>query len=303
MNLRDLRYVVTVAETKHFGRAAEACFVSQPTLSGQIKKLEEELGVVIFERTNKRVALTSVGAEIVAGARRVLEQADTLSQVARAHRDPLSGPMRLGVIPSLGPYLIPLIVKPLRERCPQMELVLSEELTVDLTDRLRRHAIDAALLATPLDEPDGLLEIPLFVEPFWLAHSVDDPIYHADEVTRSDLADMNILVLSDGHCLSDQVRALCDTHTTSAADFRATSLETILQLVAAGMGNTLVPALAVRGGWTTDMGIATRELELDGASRQVNLVYRASFPRRQAVEAVAELIASRLPNTVKSIFS
>nr|MCH9674978.1 LysR family transcriptional regulator [Gammaproteobacteria bacterium] len=257
MNLRDLKYVVSVAETRHFGRAAQACFVSQPTLSGQIKKLEDELGVVIFERTNKRVDLTAVGAQIVAGARRVLEQADAIVQLADAHQDPLAGPLRLGIIPTLGPYLTPLLIRPLRERFPQMQLILSEEITDDLVERLRNRTIDAALLATPLPDSDGMVEQPLFEEPFWLAHPREDPVYTVEDIGLEELAKQNLLVLSDGHCLSQQVRDLCNLGERNGEleDFRATSLETILHLVSAGIGSTLVPALAVRAGWTTDMGV------------------------------------------------
>ena len=165
MNLRDLKYIIAVAESRHFGKAAERCFVSQPTLSGQIKKLEEELGVAIFERTNRSVEITPVGETIVAHARQIMEQADVIQQLARAHQDPLAGPLRIGAIPTLSPYLMPLILAPLKKLYPQMKLVLSEELTDTLIERLQNHEIDAALLATPVEEQD-LETLPLFDEPF-----------------------------------------------------------------------------------------------------------------------------------------
>ena len=150
MNLRDLKYIIAVAEKRHFGKAAERCFVSQPTLSGQIKKLEDALGIAIFERTNRSVEITPVGEEIVAHARQIMEQADVIEQLARAHQDPLAGPLRIGAIPTLSPYLMPLILAPLKKQLPQMKLVLSEELTDTLLERLHDHEIDAALLATPV---------------------------------------------------------------------------------------------------------------------------------------------------------
>src|SRR3569623_656738 len=169
MNLRDLKYIIAVADTRHFGRAAARCFVSQPTLSGQIKKVEDELGVAIFERNNRAVEVTPVGKAILELARQVMEQADAIIQLARAQQDPLAGPLRVGVIPTLSPYLMPLILKPLRKQYPQMKLVLPEELTSALLERLRGHDIDAALLATPVDDP-SLATMPLFDAPFWLAY-------------------------------------------------------------------------------------------------------------------------------------
>ena len=179
MNLRDLKYILAVAETRHFGRAAERCFVSQPTLSGQVKKLEDELGVVIFERTNRSVEITPVGEDILAHARLAVEQADTIEQVARAHQDPLAGPLRIGAIPTLSPYLMPLVLVPLKRTCPKLRLILSEEITESLLLRLDRHELDAALLATQPDDRD-LDILPLFDEPFWLAHPRNHPLNEKD---------------------------------------------------------------------------------------------------------------------------
>ena len=304
VNLRDLRYIVAVAETRHFGRAAGRCFVSQPTLSGQIKKLEEELGVTIFERTNRSVEVTPVGETILAHARLVLEQADAIDQVARAHQDPLAGPLRIGAIPTLSPYLMPLVLVPLKRAYPNLRLVLSEEITESLIGRLQRHEIDAALLATPVEEPD-LAALPLFDEPFWLAHPRRHPLYDKDDISARDLESLDLLLLADGHCLTDQVMHLCHLSERPGqgemADLRAASLETLLQLVGAGFGCTLVPALAIRGGWMTDSGIIARPLELPLASRRISLVYRRSFPRIAALNAFAQVIREHLPNTVKPI--
>lgn len=301
MNLRDLKYILAVADTRHFGRAAERCFVSQPTLSGQIRKLEQALGVTIFERTNRSVEVTPIGAAILDRARLLMEQADAIEQVARAHQDPLAGPLRIGAIPTLSPYLMPLILVPMKRRYPQLKLVLIEEVTDSLLRRLSRHELDAALLATAATDPD-LTEIPLFEEPFWLAHPRNHPLHDKHDITAADLAELDLLLLADGHCLTHQVMEVCRLaerpRDGEMADLRAASLETLLQLVGAGFGCTLVPALAIRGGWMADSGIIARPLELDDAYRRIALVSRRSFPRHEALDALAEVVRGQLPNTV-----
>lgn len=302
MNLRDLKYIIAVAETHHFGKAAERCFVSQPTLSGQIKKLEEELGVAIFERTNRSVEITPVGKDIVIHARRLMEQADAIQRSAQAHRDPLAGPLAVGAIPTLSPYLMPLILTPLKKQLPQMKLVLSEELTDTLLERLCNYQIDAALLATPVEE--GELEIlPLFVEPFWVAYPRGHPFYNRDRITLRDLTRENLLLLAEGHCLAEQAMDVCHIKERQSqgemADLRAASLETLIELVRAGYGITLVPALAMRGSWTTGSGVVAQPLAIADASRRVSLVFRHSFPRRAALQAFARIILDNLPNTVR----
>jgi LysR family hydrogen peroxide-inducible transcriptional activator len=303
MNLRDLKYIIAVADTRHFGKAAQRCFVSQPTLSGQIRKLEDELGVTIFERTNRSVNVTAVGEEILRHARQMMEQADAIRSLSAAQRDPLSGPLRIGAIPTISPYLMPLILAPLKQQHPELRLVLSEETTDRLLQRLHNHEIDAALLATAVDERD-LEATALFDEPFWLAHPRDHPFYLKDEITRKDLENTELLLLAEGHCLAQQARDLChlqDHQGGAMADLRASSLETLLQLVGAGFGSTLVPALAMRGSWTTDSGVVARKLEIRGAQRRVSLVFRNSFPRKQALEALSEVILQHLPNTVQPL--
>jgi LysR family hydrogen peroxide-inducible transcriptional activator len=304
MNLRDLKYIIAVAETHHFGKAAERCFVSQPTLSGQIKKLEDELGVAIFERTNRSVEITPVGAEIVNHARQMMEQADVITQLARAHQDPLAGPLRVGAIPTLSPYLMPFILMPLKKQHPQMQLVLSEEMTDTLLERLRNHEIDAALLATPVEEAD-LESLPLFDEPFWVAFPRKHAFYAKEKITRRDLDRENLLLLAEGHCLAKQAMDVCHIKEREEqgemADLRAASLDTLIQLVAAGFGITLVPALAMRGSWLTGTGVVAQPLSMTDASRRVSLVFRHSFPRRQALQAFADTILTNLPNTVHAI--
>jgi len=304
MNLRDLKYLIAVAESRHFGHAAERCFVSQPTLSGQIRKLEEELGVTLFERSNRSVRITPVGQDILQRAHLIIEQADAIQQLARSQRDPLAGPLRLGAIPTLSPYLMPLVLRPLKQAHEQMRLVLSEEMTDTLVQRLHNHEIDAALVATA--EAGGELEeIPLFDEPFWLACPRDHVLCQQAKISRHDLDNMELLLLADGHCLAQQAMDVCHLKARSSqgemADLRAASLETLLQLVAAGFGSTLVPALAMRGAWTGDSAIMTRPLQLPDARRRVSLIYRHSFPRRQALDALARVILEQLPDSVDKL--
>jgi LysR family hydrogen peroxide-inducible transcriptional activator len=304
MNIRDLKYILAVADTRHFGRAAQRCFVSQPTLSGQIKKLEEQLGVTIFERTNRSVEITSIGESILSHARLLLEQAQAIEQVALAHQDPLAGPLRIGAIPTLSPYLMPLILVPLKRLFPQLKLVLSEEITEALVSRLRQHELDAVLIATPVEDPD-LEQIPVFEEPFWLAHPREHPLGAKEEISQRDLEEIDLLLLAEGHCLTHQVMEVCRLaerpQKGEMADLRAASLETLLQLVGAGFGCTMVPALAIRGGWMTDSGIIARRLELPDAHRIISLVFRHTFPRRPALESFIGVIKQHLPNTVKPL--
>ncbi|MCF8004546.1 MAG: LysR family transcriptional regulator [Chromatiaceae bacterium] len=304
MNLRDIKYILALAETRHFGRAAERSFVSQPTLSGQIRKLEHELGVTIFERTNRSVEITPTGQLILQHARLLMEQADAIEQVARAHQDPLAGPLRIGAIPTLSPYLLPLILLPLRERLPQIKLVLIEEITETLLKRLEHHEVDAALLATPVAEPE-LVARPLFEEPFWLAHPRQHPLGDKPEITEADLEETELLLLSDGHCLTHQVMEVCRLaerpRSGEMADLRASSLETLLQLVGAGFGCTLLPALACSGENPPDSPIVRRPLHLPDAYRRISLVSRRSFPRQQALDAFAEVLVSQLPDSVRPL--
>ena len=301
MNLKDLKYVIAVAETGHFGKAAAHCFVSQPTLSGQIKKLEDELEITIFERTNRSVEITPVGEAILTHARSMMEQADAIKQLAQAHRDPLAGPLRIGAIPTLSPYLMPLILAPLRKQLPQMKLFLSEEMTDTLLERLHNHEIDAALLATAVEEQE-FETLPLFDEPFWVAYASDHAFYEKDRIRLRDLKNENLLLLAEGHCLADQAMDICHIEERQAqgemADLRASSLETLIQLVGAGYGITLVPALAMRGSWTAGSGVVAQPLAIANASRRVSLVLRHSFPRRATLQAFTDVIIDNLPNTV-----
>lgn len=289
MNLRDLRYLLAVAEHGHFGRAAKACGVSQPTLSVQVRKLEELLGVALFERTSKAVAPTAACEGLIGHARTALAEAEAILAVARNLRDPLAGRFRLGIIPTLAPYLLPLVFAPLREALPVLEVEPWEDQTTALLDRLRGHELDAALLATEVDGPD-LVSLPLFEEPFLAALPPDHPLVACEVVAETDLAG-DILVLADGHCLREQTLAACGDSGALGGALRASSLSTLLNMVAAGYGTTLVPGLAA--GAAQDAGIVLRPLTAQ-AGRTVRIAWRVHFPRRAAVEAVGEVIAQRL---------
>ena len=289
MNIRDLRYLLAVAEHENFGRAAKACGVSQPTLSVQIRKLEEMLGVALFERTSKAVAPTAAFQGMIGHARAAVAEADAMIGVARTLHDPLAGRFRIGVIPTLAPYLLPLIFAPLREALPALEVEPWEDQTLSLLERLRSHELDAALLATEVDGPD-LASRSLFDEPFLAALPPDHPLVGCEVVAEADLA-RDILVLAEGHCLREQTLEACGHGGALGGPLRASSLSTLLNMVAAGYGTTLVPGLAA--GAAQDAGIVLRPLATP-TGRTVRIAWRAHFPRRAAVEAVGDIIAARL---------
>lgn len=289
MNLRDLRYLLAVAEHEHFGRAAEACEISQPTLSVQIRKLEELLGVALFERTSRAVVPTPACDQLIGHVRAAVTEVDAILAVARNLRDPLAGRIRLGIIPTLAPYLLPLVFAPLREALPALEIEPWEDQTASLLKRLHAHELDAALLATEVIGPD-LESRALFAEPFLAALPPEHPLAGRDVVAEADLAE-DILVLADGHCLRDQALEACGRNGALNGTLRATSLATLLNMVAAGYGTTLIPALAA--GAAQDVGIVLRPLATR-VGRMVRIAWRARFPRRAALERVGEVIATRL---------
>jgi len=294
MNLQELRYLVAIAEHRHFGRAAEACNVSQPTLSSQIRKLEDELGVTLLERTNKRVDITPVGSQILAHAQQALAHAGQMEAVARAARDPLIGALKLGVIPTLAPYLMPLILKPLKQSYPGLNIELWEDQTRSLIEGLRNHRLDAALLATEPDAPE-ITEIVLFDEPLLAALPPRHRLAHAKLIDERSLTE-ELLVLAEGHCLANQALAACGPkhgqghshpRTELQGSMQAATLETLVNLVAAGYGATLIPALASRS--LARRGIALRPLA-GGTSRTIRLASRPGFPRPQALRALEKVI-------------
>jgi LysR family hydrogen peroxide-inducible transcriptional activator len=289
MNLRDLRYLLAVAEHGHFGRAAEACGISQPTLSVQLRKLEEMLGVALFERGGKLVAPTAACERLIGHVRTAVAEADAIIAVARDLRDPLAGRFRLGIIPTLAPYLLPLVFAPLRQALPALEVEPWEEQTAALLDRLRSHELDAAILATAVSGPD-LASQTLFAEPFLAALPPEHRLARRKRVAEADLA-ADILVLADGHCLRDQALQACGHSGALGGTLRAASLSTLLNMVAAGYGTTLIPGLAA--GAAQDAGIVLRPLA-KRAGRTVRIAWRARYPRRAAVDAVGGVIATRL---------
>ena len=276
MNLRDLRYLVAVAEHRHFGRAAAACFVSQPTPT-QLKKLEETLGVTLIERTNRQVMLTPVGESIVAQAQRVLGEVNRLVGFAEEHRDPLGGEFRLGIIPTVAPYLLPRILGPVREALPNLKIQLTEAQTAVITRMLREGDLDAVILALPLGE-DNIAESALYREPFYLAVSDRHEKANRQSVSVADLDQEQVLLLEDGHCLRDQALEVCKSHNAvENTNFRATSLETLRQMVAANVGTTLMPELArpAEGGGVSYIPFD----EPDPPSRTIGIAWRNSSPR------------------------
>jgi LysR family hydrogen peroxide-inducible transcriptional activator len=290
MTLRDLRYLIALADHRHFGRAAEAVHVSQPTLSTQIRKLEDELGIALFERSPRNVLLTEAGERIVARARTVVREADEIKALARSYRDPESGTIRLGIFPTLGPYLLPHVVPRLRTRFPRLELLLVEDKTQRLVDMLRDGTLDCAVLAQPIHD-DGLHDAFLFEEPFVLAVPSDHPLRERRHLTLDDLGGESLLLLEEGHCLRDQALEVCHlTGASERAGFRATSLETLRQMVAAHVGVTLLPVLAVKPPIPASPDIRLLNLEPAPPSRRIALYWRRSSALTDFLSAIAEVL-------------
>ena len=301
MTLTELRYIVAVAREKHFGHAAEACFVSQPTLSIAIKKLEDELEVKIFERGGSEVTVTPLGEAIVRQAQAVIEQAAAIKEIAKRGKDPVAGPLRLGIIYTIGPYLLPELVRQVIERTPQMPLMLQENFTVKLLEMLRAGELDCAILAEPFPDA-GLAIAPLYDEPFMAAVPKDHPLARRRSVSAEELKQQTMLLLGTGHCFRDQVLEVCpelSRHSQSSAGiqktFEGSSLETIRHMVASGVGVTVLPRTACA---------QPREDELlryipfvaPPPHRRVSLVWRKSFTRVPAMEAVRRaILAADLP--------
>lgn len=300
MNLRDLHYVIAVADLGHFGRAADACHVSQPTLSGQIHKLEEELGVQLFERGGKPVRMTEHGAEIIQHARRIVAASADLLASARVARDPMDGPIRLGIISTVAPYLTSYLLPAAERDLPNAPIQVVENLTSHLLPPLLEGKLDAAIIATDPNSP-RLSEIVLYDEPYLLLVGEKHRLAKQKSVTINSLDPKTLLLLTDGHCLRDQALDLCghpDIGGGAAADTRAASLETLMQLTAAGYGVTFVPRLAVEA-WRTQMN-RTVAVPVKGAdvSRRVRLVFRRDAPRHKAMNALAQTLRASLPACV-----
>ena len=295
MNLRDLHYLVALADHRHFGHAAEASFVSQPTLSTQIKKLEEELGVTLVERTPRKVLLTEAGQQIVARAREVLNEIEQIKRIAHRDRDPEAGTLTLGIFPTLGPYLLPHVMGAIRERFPRLELLLVEEKTPELVQRLREGKLDAAILALPVHD-DTLHAEFLFEEPFLLAAPDAHPLAGRRLLKLADLEDQHLLLLEDGHCLRDQALEVCRM---SGADerhgFRATSLETLRQMVAANVGVTLLPVLAVQPPIAHTSNVHLTPFRGHAPSRRIAMFWRKSSAMHEFLLALSTIFKQLPP--------
>lgn len=300
MTLTELRYIVAVARERHFGRAAEACFVSQPTLSVAIKKLEEELDVKIFERGSNEISLTPLGEAIVRQAQTVIEQAQGIREIAKRGKDPLAGPLHLGIIYTIGPYLLPELVKNVIELSPQMPLILQENFTVKLLDMLRTGELDCAIMAEPFPDT-GLALAPLYDEPFVIAVPSQHALADREQVSSEELKRETMLLLGTGHCFRDHVLEVCPEFARFSSDtegirksFEGSSLETIKHMVASGMGVTVVPQLSVPPEPSAHLKYVPFAPPVP--TRRVVLAWRRSFTRYEAIAALRNAVyACSLP--------
>lgn len=300
MTLNELRYIVALGRERHFGRAAKACFVSQPTLSVAVKKLEDELGVALFERHPGEIGITPIGRQIIDQAQRVLEDAAQIRQLAQSGGDPLNGELRLGAIFTIGPYLLPHVIPRLRQLAPKMPLVIEENYTVNLAEKLKRGELDVIVISLPFSDP-ALSTWALYDEPFSVVLPTDHPLAKRDRIASRDLADENLLLLGSGHCFRDQVVEACpecitaDTAGTLTHTVEGSSLETIRQMVASGLGVTVLPATSIG---TPGPGALWVEKPFAGRTpqRTVALAWRKSYPRGKAINVLQNAILdSELP--------
>jgi len=304
MTLTELKYVLAVARERHFGHAAEACFVSQPTLSVAIKKLEEELGVMLFERGGGgEITVTPAGEQVAEEAARIFELVDGIKDVAASARDQLDGPLRLGAIYTIAPYLLPELIPEMHRRAPGMPLMLEENYTRVLTDKLRKGELDAMIIATAVEEP-GLLSLPLYDEPFLVALPAEHPWRKKKMVSSADLEAEMLLLLGSGHCFRDQVLQACPALNRSASGLAKTlassSLETIRHMVASGVGLTVLPCTATRLHNASDSLLALRPFKPPAPFRQVAIAWRKNFPRPKAIEVLRQAVmACNLPCVTK----
>lgn len=297
MNLRDLQYFVVLAELKHFGDAAKKCYVSQPTLSMQIKKLEETLGIPLFERTNKSVLLTDQGMVLLSRAKKIMLLVDEMRDIARDSKDPFGGDLRLGVIPTLAPYLLPLVMPALKNSYPDLKIWLIEDQTHRLINKLERGEIDAALIAQPID--GHFTGLNLFEEEFYFACAASNPLAGSRTVHINVLTNQPIMLLEEGHCLRDQAMAVCQmVKANEVADFTATSLETLRLMVQSGMGVTLLPALAAR--MQSSSLLKCIPFDAPAPSRTLALFWRHGTPKIQCLQSIGRHISQIIKEILKS---
>jgi LysR family hydrogen peroxide-inducible transcriptional activator len=294
MNLKDLKYLVALADTGHFGKAAERTFVSQPTLSAQLKKLEEYLGVKLVERQPRNVQLTEVGKQVVVRARRMLDEGDQIIALARTNKDPLSGRLKLALIPTIGPYLLPRVMQKIRKALPKLGLMLYEHQTEALLKRLHDGEVDLGIMALPIAQ-DGMETRQLYEEAFTVALPNHHALAAKSTIKVPDLKGQTLLLLEDGHCLRDQALEVCSRiDIREAEDFRATSLETLRQMVVAGLGITLLPETAVESPFGSQRGLTIRQFSKPVPTRTVGAVWRKSSTRALAIAAVCDILAGAM---------
>ena len=290
MNIRALMYFVKLAELKHFSKAANACFVSQPTLSTQIRKLEDELGVSLVERAPRHIMLTPIGEDIAHRAKHVLRDIEHIKDAARRSKDPETGTIKLGIFPTLAPYLLPHVIPNIRKQYPDLRLQLAEEKTEDILNMLDQGRLDAGLLALPIEEHGMELEI-LFEEPFVTAMPASHPLTEKKSIAIEDLEGEELLLLEEGHCLRQQALAVCAlAGAHERVDFHATSMETLRQMVATNAGVTLMPVLSVKPPVASTDNIALRPFISPAPSRTIALVWRSSSPLGGFLRKLAECL-------------
>ncbi|WP_456414591.1 LysR substrate-binding domain-containing protein [Thiolapillus sp.] len=302
MTLNELKYIVAVARARHFGRAAEACFISQPTLSVAVRKLETELGVELFERRQGEVTVTPVGEQVVAQAQRVLEEAGVIREIVEHGRDQLVAPLRIGAIYTIGPYLFPHLINELTERAPQMPLIIEEDYTHVLAEKLKQGELDAILISLPFEE-HGILTLPLYEESFVALIPSSHALNEKKRLRMEDISNEKVLLLGSGHCFRDQVLEVCPdcirkrnlAEGTTMADLEGSSLETIRYMVASGMGVTILPCSAAGADRFSQRLVSIKRFADSNPSRQVALAWRKSFPRPQAIDVLRTAVhASKL---------
>ena len=301
MTLQELKYLVALAEHGHFGRAAEACHITQSTLSTQIKKLEDFLGVSLFDRSLKCIAPTPIGKEILAAARNVVLETERIRELAQHGQDPMARTLNLGVIPTLGPYYLPHALALMRKTYPQLRLLLREEMTARILEHLADGKLDAGLIALPLMD-DTLRAEPLFNEPFFAALPVAHPLTQNKTLQVCDVMTENLMLLDEGHCLRDQALSVCNAGSGNREEVRATSLETLRQMVGMGLGITLLPAMAVDAApRLTKKAIAIRPFKAPAPGRTIGLVWRKRAPFSETFERMAATLKQFLPPEVDAI--
>ncbi len=299
MKLRDLEYLVAVDEERHFARAAERCFVSQPTLSGQLKKLEQQLGVLLVERTSRQVVMTEAGRAVATQARTVLAEAREIKGIAESFQDAMAGELQLGLIPTVAPYLLPLIMPRLKQVYPDLKLWLHEQQTHVLMDRLRNAELDLLVLALPVPSHD-FVEVDLFREPFQLAVPRAEPLAEKKQASLQDLNEREVMLLEEGHCLREHALDVCFSAGASEyGAFHATSLETLRHMVGEGMGITLMPEMAVPKRTTKRDAVRYLPFDEPVPSRRIGMLYRKNSYRAETFARIAELIATLIDGSTR----